>query len=129
MEARPVVLVVEDDAEMNDLERELLELNGLKAIPAYNGVQAIEVFTKTRPDAILLDIMLPEMDGFETCRRIRSANHGRVGIVIISALDSEDCRRTGYEAGADAYFTKPFDPDEIVSAIRRLIKKPETSRL
>jgi DNA-binding response OmpR family regulator len=117
-------MVVEDDAEMNDLERELLELHGFKAVPAYNGAQALEIFASTGPDAVLLDVMLPELDGFETCRRIRGLNHGRAGIVMVSALDSEDCRRRGYEVGADAYFTKPFDPDEIVLAIRRLIAVP-----
>jgi len=125
MQSRPVVMVVEDDAEMNDLERELLEINGLQAVAAYSGTQALEVFEKTHADAILLDVMLPEMDGFETCRRLRSANHGPVSIIMISALDSDDCRRRGYEVGADAYFTKPFDPDEVVLALHRLIgRKP-----
>lgn len=125
MPSRPVVMVVEDDAEMNDLERELLEINGLRAVAAYSGAQAVEMFAESRADAVLLDVMLPEMDGFETCQRLRDANHGRVGIIMLSALDSDDCRRRGYEAGADAYFTKPFDPDEIILALRRLIRPPQ----
>ncbi len=129
MEKRPVVMVVEDDAEMNDLERELLEIHGLEAVPAYTGTQALEVFSRCRADVVLLDVMLPEMDGFETCRRLRDFASSRVKVVIVSALDSEDCRRRGYEVGADAYFTKPFDPDEIVSAIQRLISAPQKAPL
>lgn len=125
MATRPVVMVVEDDAEMNDLERELLELNGISAVAAYTGVQAVEAFQKGHADVILLDVMLPEMDGFETCRRLRSMDHGGLRIIMISALDSDDCRRKGYEMGADAYFTKPFDPDEVVSAIQRLMSLPQ----
>lgn len=124
MESRPVVMVVEDDAEMNDLERELLELNGIRAVAAYTGIQAVEIFKQGHADAVLLDVMLPELDGFETCRRLRALDSGRLRIIMISALDSDDCRRKGYEMGADAYFTKPFDPDEVVSAIQRLIALP-----
>jgi DNA-binding response OmpR family regulator len=124
MESRPVVMVVEDDAEMNDLERELLELNGIRAVAAYTGIQAVEIFKQGHTDAVLLDVMLPELDGFETCRRLRALDSGRLRIIMISALDSDDCRRKGYEMGADAYFTKPFDPDEVVSAIQRLIALP-----
>lgn len=123
MSERPVVMVVEDDAEMNDLERELLEVHGLDSIAAYTGSQAVEVWGRCRTDAVLLDVMLPELDGFETCRQIKGLNGGNVPIVIVTALDSEDCRRRGFEVGADAYFTKPFDPDEIVAALRNLINK------
>lgn len=68
MADRPIVMVVEDDVEMNQLERELLEVHGLDSVPAYTGPEAIEVCRTCHADAILLDIMLPEMDGFETCR-------------------------------------------------------------
>jgi DNA-binding response OmpR family regulator len=119
MRDRPVVMVVEDDAEMNDLERELLAVNGLDAFPAYTGAEALEVFDPLKTDAVLMDVMLPEMDGFEACRKLRCING--VPIIIVSALDSEDCRRRGFEVGANSYFTKPFDPDEIVSMIRKLI--------
>ena len=65
--------------------------------------------------------MLPEMDGFECCRRLRAAVDHATPIVILTALDGEDCRRRGYQAGADAYFAKPFDPDEVVDTLCRLI--------
>jgi two-component system cell cycle response regulator len=118
-------MVVEDDVEMNQLQRELLAVHGLDAIPAYTGNEAIELYQSSHADAVLLDVMLPEMDGFETCRRLRSNNHlhGHMPIVMVTALDSDDCRRRGYEAGADAYFAKPFDPDEVIATIQTLLAK------
>src|ERR1017187_6239823 len=117
MAGRPLVLVVEDDVELNQLERELLDVHGLDSLAAYTGPQAVEVSGSCHADAILLDIMLPEMDGFETLRRLRGLNGRYVPVVILSALDSEDCRRRGFETGADAYFAKPFDPDEVIQTI------------
>ena len=122
-ERRPIVIVVEDDVEMNDLEREFLAVRGLDAVPAYSGAQALELFSQCKADAILLDVMLPEMDGFECCRRLRQAIDHSVPIVILTALDGEDCRRRGYQAGADAYFSKPFDPDEVVDTLCRLMHR------
>jgi len=122
---RPVVMVVEDDVEMNELERELLDLFGMDAVAAYSGVEALSVCEASSADAVLLDLMLPEMDGYETCRRLRMSetNHGRMPIVIVTALDSQDFRRLGFEAGADAYFTKPFDPEQIAQTLQTLINR------
>ena len=123
MAARPVVMVVEDDVEMNQLERELLDVYGLDSVPAYTGNEALDVFQRCHADAVLLDLMLPEMDGFETCRRLRSLNEkGRLVVIIVSALDSEDSRRRGFECGADAYFAKPFDPDEVIQTLQALLQ-------
>lgn len=119
----PVVIVVEDDVEMNELQRELLAVHGLDTIAAYNGLEALDVYSRGNADAVLMDVMLPEMDGFETCRRIKNRNGKSIPVIIITALDSEDCRRRGFEAGADGYFVKPFDPDEVVNTIRQLIRK------
>jgi DNA-binding response OmpR family regulator len=123
MAGRPLVLVVEDDVELNQLERDLLDVHGLDSLAAYTGTQAVEVSSSCHADAVLLDIMLPEMDGFETLRRLRSLNERYVPVVILSALDSEDCRRRGFETGADAYFAKPFDPDEVIQALQNLIAR------
>jgi len=116
-------MVVEDDKEMNQLECELLQIHGMEAIPAYSGTEAVDVAAQCRADAVLLDMMLPEMDGFECCRNIRGRNGGKVPIVVITALDNEESRQESFDAGADAYFTKPFDPFEIVDALRMLIDK------
>jgi len=122
MPERPVVLVVEDDLEMNQLQCELLDVHGFDSLAAYTGAEALELCDEKTTDAVLLDLMLPEMDGYETCRRLRSrAATDRMPIVMITAMDSEDCRQKGLEAGADAYFTKPFDPDQVISTLTVLI--------
>ena len=120
-------MVVEDDQEMNELQRELLAAHGLDTVAAYTGAEALEVCQRCRTDAVLLDVMLPEMDGFETCLQLRLRGRN-LPIVIVTALDSEDCRRRGFEAGADAYFTKPFDPDEVIATLRMLIDRDKADR-
>jgi len=122
MRDKPLVVVVEDDVEMNQLQRELLELNGMDTVAAYDGAEALRLAAAGGVDAVLLDLMLPEMDGFETCRRLRQRQGASLPVVVVTALDREDCRRVGREVAADAYFRKPFDPDAVVAALRRLIR-------
>jgi DNA-binding response OmpR family regulator len=121
MQSRPVIMVVEDDMEMNELERDLLDVYGLDSVPAYTGTQALEVFDRCGADGVLLDVMLPELDGFETCKRLRRQAGDPLPIVLLTALDSEDSRRRGFEVGADAYFCKPFDPDELAHKLHDLL--------
>jgi len=116
-------MVVEDDPEMNQLERDLLDTYGIDSVPAYTGIEALEVFQRHGLDAVLLDIMLPELDGFETCRHLRRLHDSLVPIIILTALDSEESRRRGFEVGADAYFCKPFDPDELARKIHDLVAR------
>lgn len=106
---------------MNALERELLDVYGLDTVPAYSGAEALEVWGRRDTDAVLLDIMLPGIDGFEICRHIKQSNSGGFPVVLVTALDSDECRRRGSDAGADAYFVKPFDPCELVEVLRGLI--------
>ncbi len=120
---KPVVLVVEDDTEMNELQRELLAIHGMESVPAYSGIEAIELSRSCGADAILLDIMLPEMDGFETCEHLRQDENTDIPIIMLTALDSPECRLQGFAAGADAYFVKPFDPDEVVKTLRSLMEE------
>ncbi len=120
-DSNPVVVVVEDDVEMNELERELLSVYGFESIPAYTGAEAVDVCGRQRPDAVLLDVMLPEMDGFEACTRLRKQDGDGMPIVMLSALAADESRQRGFASGADAYFAKPFDPDEVIGAIRKLI--------
>ena len=127
MSDRPKVMVVEDDEEMNELQCELLGIHGLDTVPAYTGAQAVEMGGSCGADAVLLDVMLPEMDGFETCRRLRKIRGANLPIVMVTALDTDDCREQGLAAGADAYFTKPFNPDQIVSTLRDLLGRGDPS--
>ena len=121
MQRRFLILVVEDDEEMNSLERELLGVHGVDTCAAYSGKQALETCERLAVDAVLLDIMLPHKDGFEVCRELRRRVGARLPIVMLTALDGEDCRQRGFEAGADAYFTKPFDPFEVVEKLLELL--------
>ena len=120
---KPLILVVEDDAEMNELQRELLAIHGMESIPAYSGIEALELNQSSQIDAVLLDIMLPEMDGFETCENLRRSDNCDIPIIILTAMDSAECRQRGFAIGADAYFVKPFDPDEVVNTLHRLLEK------
>lgn len=120
-----VILVVEDDAEMNELQRELLGIHGMDSVPAYSGTEALRIISEKQVDAVLLDVMLPEMDGFETCLRIRELSNGKMPILMITAMDSPECRERGISVGADAYFVKPFDPDEVITLLQNLLEHPE----
>ncbi len=120
-EHRPLVLVVEDDVAMNELQQELLSLNGFQTLGAYTGVEALALCEESSADAVLLDIMLPEMDGFETCTRLRRQKNGSLPIVMVSALAGEESRKQGFASGANAYFSKPFDPEEVMHTLRKLI--------
>lgn len=124
----PVVMVVEDDEEMNALERDLLAVHGMRSIPAYDGREALELCQEHDAALVLLDLMLPGMDGLETCRRLRRSDGTRPYIVILSALDSAEYRDHGYELGADAYFAKPFDPDALIDTLRALMAQPRPPR-
>jgi DNA-binding response OmpR family regulator len=122
----PTVLVVEDDEELNELERELLAIHGFESIPAYTGVQAVELCKQMDADAVLLDVMLPQMDGFEACVQMRKARDGGFPIIIISALNEQECRQRGMASGANAYFAKPFNPEEVIATLQRLIHDSQT---
>ena len=114
-------MVVEDDEEANQLQQKLLAAHGLESVPAFTGAEAIDVCEQSPPDAVLLDLMLPGMDGFETCRRLRQVNGRHLPIVILTTLDSEDHRKRSLDAGADAFFSKPFDPAEVIDTLRNLL--------
>jgi DNA-binding response OmpR family regulator len=120
---KSLILVVEDDAEMNQLQRELLAIHGMDSVPAYSGTEALAVDAERKPDAILLDVMLPELDGFETCIRLREQQDRDVPVIMLTAMDSDECRQRGFAAGADAYFIKPFDPDEVIKSLEVLLAK------
>lgn len=114
------VLVVEDDREINALIGAYAEICGLKYRHAYDGRTAIEAAEATPPRAVILDLMLPDVDGFEVCRRMRgSPKTARTPIIILSALGGEADKRRGREVGANEHLTKPFDPDEFMTVLRR----------
>jgi len=116
------VLVVEDDAELQALIRGRLEESGYSVSSALTGPEALEQVDEELPDLVLLDIMLPEMDGLEVCRRLR-ASHPLLYIIMLTARTTEMDRVVGLEVGADDYITKPFGLGELVARVRSALRR------
>jgi two-component system OmpR family response regulator len=113
------VLVVEDDPEINELVGAYVQIAGYDYQSALTGTQAVEKARQTHPALIVLDIMLPDFDGFEVARRLKSESNTRgIPIVMLTALDRDEYRQRGKTAGAVGYLTKPFDPDRLLEAIK-----------
>jgi CheY-like chemotaxis protein/prolyl-tRNA editing enzyme YbaK/EbsC (Cys-tRNA(Pro) deacylase) len=114
----PSVLVVEDEMDVNHLLCELLALKGFACHGVVEGQQALALAPKLRPSAIVLDLMLPDMSGFEVYERLqRTGSLQRTPVIILTALTDEASRQRGYQLGADAYLTKPFTPDTLVEEL------------
>ncbi|WP_299838713.1 response regulator transcription factor [uncultured Paracoccus sp.] len=115
------ILIVDDDPRLRDLVRIALERAGHSVITAADGSQALTHAAREIPDLIVLDVGLPEMDGFETCRRLRARSE--VPILFLTARDDEIDRVLGLELGADDYVTKPFSPRELVARVRAILRR------
>lgn len=119
------ILVVDDEERMVRFIRLNLEYDGFRVIEAFNGTQAINKVRASLPDLILLDIMMPDIDGFEVLRTIREVS--TVPVIMLTAKGEEDDRVRGLELGADDYITKPFSPRELVSRVRAVLRRTESS--
>jgi len=116
------VLVVEDDPEISCLLCQLLELDGYRAEAAPTGSEAIRQIQKDQPDAIVLDIMLPDMSGFEICQRLKLRREtNQIPILMLTALSDENSRRSGLRVGANRYLTKPFEPQQLLGELKEAI--------
>jgi DNA-binding response OmpR family regulator len=114
------VLVVEDDPEINELVGAYARIAGFEYRAALDGTTALAEVRRHPPTVIVLDLMLPDFDGFEVCRRIKGELGRRdIPIIILTALDNKACRHEGVECGAAEYLTKPFDPDRLIDTISR----------
>jgi len=115
------ILIVEDDPAIVELIKYHLEKEGHATLLAQDGRAALEAFDMHRPDLVLLDLMLPELSGFEVCRRIRKSS--KAPIIMLTAKDQEDDRVRGFELGADDYVTKPFSPRELLARINAVLRR------
>ena len=115
------ILVVDDEPRVVELIRMNLEAEGFRVVSATGGYQALEKIAKELPDLVVLDIMMPDMDGFETLRRIRDVSS--IPVIILSVMGQEFDRVRGLDLGADDYITKPFSPRELVSRIRAVLRR------
>ncbi len=116
------ILVVEDNKATLAITTTLLNSEGYETRGVQSGLTALSVLKEMTPDLVLLDIMLPGMDGFKVCQHIKTAPSTRdIPVVMISAKDTKDDRDRGNRAGADCYITKPYSSDDALHVIRRLL--------
>jgi len=118
------VLVVDDDLIFRELLKEALECEGHEVISAENGMEALSILERELPDIILLDIMMPKLDGFG----LLAARKDQIPVIVISAIDNEDERIKGYELGADDFLTKPFSIKELLVRMTALQRRVELTR-
>lgn len=117
------ILVVEDEKRMQEIISDYFKANGFHVYEANNGKEALDIFDVNKIDLIILDIMMPEMDGWSVCRRIRKVS--KIPIIILTARSDEDDELMGFELGADEYVTKPFSPKVLVARAINLLKRTE----
>jgi two-component system KDP operon response regulator KdpE len=118
-----LVLVVDDEPRMINFIRMNLELERFRVISAENGFEAVKKVREILPDCVLLDVMMPDMDGFETLRGIREES--TVPVIMLTAKSEEDDKVKGLSLGADDYVTKPFSPRELVTRVKAVIRRAE----
>ena len=115
------VLVVDDDVKTVELVKLYLNRDGYRVITAYNGIDALQIARESHPDLIVLDLMLPGMNGLDICRTLRAESE--VPIIMLTALTTDDDRLTGLDLGADDYVTKPFSPRELAARVRAVLRR------
>ena len=117
------VLVVDDEPTITDIVSRYLERAGYRARAAYDGLEAVAAVAARRPDLVVLDIMLPGIDGLEVMRRIRQDADGPVGVILLTARGEEHDRIAGLRDGADDYIAKPFSPAELVARVGAVLRR------
>jgi DNA-binding response OmpR family regulator len=115
------ILVVDDEVNIRELARMYLEQEGFQIVTAVNGQQALEQVRQDPPSLVVLDLMLPEVDGWEVCRQIRKKSN--LPIIMLTARDDDIDKIVGLELGADDYLTKPFNPRELVARVRAVLRR------
>ena len=117
------ILIVDDEAHIVELVRLYLERDGFRVESASDGVHGLQLARELRPALIILDLMLPEVDGLEVCRQVRAESD--VPIVMLTARDEDIDKIVGLELGADDYLTKPFNPRELLARVKAILRRTE----
>lgn len=120
------ILVVDDEINIRQVLETRLSIRGYNVILASNGEEALDLFRKEKPDLVILDIMLPQLDGYEVCSKIREGSH--VPIIMLTALGDISDRVLGLELGADDYVIKPFSPKELEARIRSVLRRTNSTK-
>ena len=118
----PTALVVDDERRLRDLVQSYLEQEGFRVVAAGDGLAALDLARQHHPTVVVLDLMLPGLDGLEVCRRLRTFSDAYV--IMLTARAEEVDRVVGLEVGADDYLTKPFSPRELVARVRAMLRRP-----
>jgi two-component system, OmpR family, alkaline phosphatase synthesis response regulator PhoP len=121
MQQREKILVVDDEERIVNIVRAYLEKEGYRVVTAGDGRQALRVAQRERPDLVVLDLMLPELSGWDVCRELR--RDSSVPVIMLTARDDETDKIVGLELGADDYVTKPFSPKELVARIKAVLRR------
>ena len=125
--AGELILVVDDEPNIVELAQMYLEQGGFRVESVGDGVAALAAVEQSKPALIVLDVMLPEMDGFDVCRKLRADNNP-VLIIMLTARDEDIDKIVGLELGADDYMTKPFNPRELVARVKAILRRSERSK-
>lgn len=120
-----LILIVDDEPSILQLSRIYLEREGFHVEEAKDGEATLRAVEELHPDLIVLDVMLPKLDGFEVCRRLRATNND-VAILMLTARDDDIDKILGLELGADDYLTKPFNPRELVARVKAILRRGES---
>ncbi len=117
------ILIADDEKNIVELAKLYLERDGFSTVCAYDGEQALSVFEKEAPELIILDIMMPKIDGWQVCREIRKTS--QIPIIMLTAKSDTFDKVLGLELGADDYMTKPFEPKELVARVKAVLRRTE----
>jgi two-component system response regulator RpaA len=129
MDAKRKILVIDDDNLIRMLVRRILELNGYEAVVASTGTEGLNSANTVLPDVILLDVNLPDMDGFAVCAKIRSqATTAQIPVIVMTASDESEYKAQAFANGANDCITKPFDGNDLVVSIRKQLQGPSNAQ-
>jgi two-component system KDP operon response regulator KdpE len=117
------ILLAEDEVALRDFVSRNLRARGFEVLEASNGLEAMALWERENPHLLILDIMMPRMDGLEVCRRVRE--HSAVPIIVLTALDAESDKVTALDLGADDYLTKPFGVEELLARVRAVLRRTQ----
>src|SRR6266581_3962147 len=117
------ILLAEDEVALRDFVSRNLRARGFDVLEASNGLEAMALWERENPDLLILDIMMPRMDGLEVCKRVRE--HSGVPIIVLTALDAESDKVTALDLGADDYLTKPFGVEELLARVRAVLRRTQ----
>lgn len=124
MAKQKIILIIEDDEDIVFLLQTIMERENYKVHVAYNGKDGLKMIGETKPDLILLDIMMPEVNGYEICREIKNDPKTKdIRVIMLSAKALESDKFWGKETGADEYITKPFEREYLIKRVHSLLKK------